>query len=188
MLADGMQATVDGFVPKPGRSKTTTFIKAQKKNVMRGVNTVAKQDEAMWSALSGKPSNSFAKKCLLAITVFSNTFVEAVGQISAFADPGPQCDSCDAAYINSLNKTVDEHDPFLIYIQAPFVHDDESSKGFCNLKTFAEEQIKVGRTCVVADSRHTDRWSGLEPALCRGDLAFYCNDKGISDELVVRMT
>ena len=42
MLADGMQATVDSFVPKPGRSKTTTFNKAQKKNVMRGVNTVAK--------------------------------------------------------------------------------------------------------------------------------------------------
>ena len=31
---------------------------------------------------------------------------------------------------------------------------------------------------------HTDRWQDLEPQYCRGDLAFHCNDSGISNELI----
>ena len=40
-----------------------------------------------------------------------------------------------------------------------------------------------GRTCIIADSRHAERWTDLEPTLCKGDLAFHCNDPGITSEL-----
>ena len=55
----------------PNSFKTTTMNKKQRKLVKDGAAIVAKQDKAMWSALS---SNGIAKKCLLAVTMFSNTF------------------------------------------------------------------------------------------------------------------
>ena len=36
----------------------------------------------------------------------------------------------------------------------------------------------------MADARHTDRWSGIGPTRCRGDLAFFTNDANVSKELV----
>ena len=59
-----------------------------------------------------------------------------------------------------------------------------NNKGYSSLKSFAAEQMKAGKTCIVADTRHTDRWSGVAPTLCRGDLAFHCNDTGVMKELV----
>ena len=85
--------------------------------------------------------------------------------------------------ITSLNKTIEDENPSLIYIHVPFGHDDENSEGYNRLRSFADEQMKAGKTCIVADARHTDRWTGVDPTLCKGDLAFYCNDKGICSEL-----
>ena len=72
----------------------------------------------------------------------------------------------------------------MVYINVPFSRDNMTTTGYETLKGFAEEQMQSGRTCVIADTRHTERWCGIEPTLCRGDLAFYCNDKAIQDELV----
>ena len=71
-----------------------------------------------------------------------------------------------------------------MYIHVPFTSDNENSQGYDNLKSFAKTQAEAGRTCIIADTRHTDRWKDLEPQCCRGDLAFYCNNDGISTELV----
>ena len=46
---------------------------------------------------------------------------------------------------------------------------------------FTEKQVGKGKTCVIADTRHTIRWKGIDP-VCRGDLAFYCNDPSVSGE------
>jgi len=86
--------------------------------------------------------------------------------------------------IDELNKTVEDQDPSLVYIHVPFVYDNEDSQGYRNLKSFADDQMKAGRTCIIADTRHSDRWANVSPTLCRGDLAFHCNDKGISSELI----
>jgi hypothetical protein len=43
--------------------------------------------------------------------------------------------------------------------------------------------MQLGRTCVIADTRHTERWTGTTPTKCRGGLAFVCNDAGISHGL-----
>ena len=44
--------------------------------------------------------------------------------------------------------------------------------------------MKSGRTCIIADSRHTDRWTNVEPTCCKGDLAFHCNNKEMRSELI----
>jgi hypothetical protein len=86
--------------------------------------------------------------------------------------------------LNSLNESIDKEDPSLIYIHVPFVDDHENNEGYPTLISFADEQIKLGKTCIIADTRHTVRWTDTNPTLCRGDLAFYCNNKDISNELV----
>ena len=83
----------------------------------------------MWATLTGKPILSTAEKCLLAITMFGNAFYSAIGQSTTFVDPGPQGNMCDKSLISSLNKTVEEQDPSLLYIHVPFVDDNGSSKG-----------------------------------------------------------
>ena len=138
----------------------------------------------MWATLTGKPILSTAKKCLLAVTVFGNAFYSAIGQSTTFVDPGPQGNMCGKGLISDLNRTIEEQDPALLYIHVPFVSDNENSKGYDNLKSFAKDQMDSGRTCIIADSRHTDRWKDLEPQYCRGDLAFHWNDSGISNELI----
>ena len=157
--------------------------KSMRKKVMRGSETVAKQDKATWATLTGKPILSTAKKCLLAITLFAGGFNQAIGQTTNFVDPGELGHKCDAPFICDLNKTVEEQDPSLLYIHVPFVDDYEDSEGYHNLMNFAKDQMDSGRTCIIADSRHAERWKDLDPALCRGDLAFHCNDSGITSEL-----
>ena len=182
MIADGQYATVVGFVPKPGQAKATTFSKAQRKAVMRAAKVVEDQDEAMWTALKGRASP--LKKCLLAITTLTNAFENAIGQITTFIDPGPKGTSCNASMLDSLHRTVEDQDPAVIYLHVPFEDDKVSSPGYDLLKDFTEKQMKSGRTCIVADTRHADRWTGVEPTRCRGDLALHCNDQEICSELV----
>ena len=179
------EAVIDSFVPKPGQAKTTTFSKAQRKAVKKGFDTVEKQDKAMWHTLTGKPNKlSPLKKCLLAVTLMSNMFVNAIGQSTTFIDTGWHGTKCDDNMITSLNKTVEDQDPSLIYIHVPFQDDESNSTGYNLLKTFADEQMKAGKTCIVADSRYTERWDNITPTPCRGDLALHCNDEGICKELM----
>jgi hypothetical protein len=124
------------------------------------------------------------KKCLLAITVLSSMFENAVGQLTTFAGPGWHGTECTASMIDKLHKTIEDQDPSMIYLHVPFKDDEANSKEYCRLKSFVDEQMTAGKTCVIADTRHTDRWSGVGPTLCRGDLAFHCNNKEITKELV----
>ena len=43
--------------------------------------------------------------------------------------------------------------------------------------------MEKGRTCIVADSRHTKRWKDTSPVLGRGGIGFLCNDNAIAHEL-----
>ena len=184
MFDESRYVVIDGSVPKPGQCKVTTLSRAQRKKVIRGSNTVKKQDEAMWAMLTGN-IGSVAKKCLLAVTMFSNVFTQGIGQTTTFVDPGPYGNRCDASMITELNKTfVEEQDPSLLYIHVPFVSDYETTSGYFHLQEFAKEQMSNGRTCIIADTRFTDRWSDLDPTPCKGALAFHCNDVEVRNELV----
>ena len=133
-----------------------------------GADLVKKQDKAMWSALT----NSATNKCLLAVTLCAAVFQGAIGHNTTFFNPGAKASNCDDAGIERLNDIVNHDDPSLIYIQMPFEKDGEHSDGHSRLTAFAKAQEEAGRTCVIADSRHTGRWNNTKPVLCRGDLAF----------------
>jgi hypothetical protein len=174
---------MDSFVPKPGRGKATTFNKSQKKAVLKGAQTVEHQDNAMWSALKRKPKLG---KILMAIAAISSQVVGAIGQVTTFVDPGWHGTDCTEQMIEGLNKTIETQDPSVLYVHVPFADDKCDNPDYDRLKSFVANQMDAGRTCIVADTRHTSRWSsvGEGPALCRGDLAFHCNNKNMCNELV----
>ena len=103
----------------------------------------------MWSTLTGEPELSSAKKCLLAITALSNVFANAIGHQTTFVDPGPHGDHCDTAMIRELKRTIEDQDPSLVYIHVPFVNDNEDTDGYRTLKSFANDQMKTGRTLLL---------------------------------------
>ena len=86
--------------------------------------------------------------------------------------------------IDILKSTIDREAPAVTYIHVPFEYDEQYTPGYERLLSFADEQMKSGNTCIIADTRHSSRWYDRDPVLCRGDLAFYCNDTQIANELV----
>ena len=46
-----------------------------------------------------------------------------------------------------------------------------------------ERLMTKDQTCIVTDTRYTPRWDGKDPTRCKGDLAFYCNNQKIAEEL-----
>ena len=79
--------------------------------------------------LTGRPSRvSPLKQCLLAVTMCSNMFANAIGQVASFTNPGWHGTDCDQLMIDSLHQAVETQDPSLIYVHVPFAADDTSSK------------------------------------------------------------
>ena len=56
--------------------------------------------------------------------------------------------------------------------------DTERPAEVCSLETFLLQDMDVNdKVIIIADTRHTQRWSErkIDPTLCKGDLAFFCN-------------
>ena len=66
---------------------------------------------------------------------------------------------------------------FFSYI--PFQDDDmERLVEICSLELFLLQNLNMNdKVIIIADTRHTQRWSerNVDPMLCNGDLAFFCN-------------
>ena len=127
--------------------------------------------------VDGQDKDVNDKECFLAVTLCHRLFQNAIGQSTTFFDRGVDAAKCDEAGIFHLNEIVEQDDLSVICIQAPFTADATGSEGYDKLKDFAELQKQARRTCMVADARHTTRWSSCKPSLCGGDLAFQCSDK-----------
>ena len=74
--------------------------------------------------------------------------------------------------------------PEQMLLHIPFENDADTIPEYGNLLELVNDQMNTGRTCIVADSRYTDRWKDVRPTECRGDLAFFCNNPEVTKELV----
>ena len=148
LLASNTEVSMTNFKPRPVDTKTITFKKAQRKAVKIGAEKVQRQDQAMWSALTG----STTKKCLLAVTICAGMFRSAIGHSTNFFDPGVGAVKCDDAGITRLSEVIEKEDPSVIFIHAPFDTDAGNLTGFENLKNFAKTQERAERT--MHHSRH----------------------------------
>ena len=70
-------------------------------------------------------------------------------------------------------------DPNVVFSYIPFQDDDtERSVEICSHEMFLLQNVNANdKVLIIADTRHTQGWSEREvdPFLCKGDLAFFCN-------------
>ena len=105
--AEEKEVAMMNFQPTLAQAKKTTFKKSQKRVVKAGADLVQKQDQAMWSTLTG----SATKKCLLAVAICAHTFNAAIGHNTSFFDPGVDAKKGDDEATMKLNEVVEREDP-----------------------------------------------------------------------------
>ncbi len=135
----------------------------------------------MWSALTDRVR--YGRKIMMALTVFTSTFFVSAGHMTEILDPGVNGLCCSARKIEQLSRIMDEVDPTVLFAHVPCENDDNEN----NLSKLFERSRERGNTVTAADSRHSNRWQDRDPVptLCRGDLAFHCNDASVAKRLVV---
>ena len=81
--------------------------------------------------------------------------------------------------VTRLRNEYAENDPIVFLTYVPYSNDD--TKGLtevCSLDTFLLRNMDVrDKVVIIADTRHFQRLSErkIDPMLCKGDLAFFCN-------------
>ena len=81
--------------------------------------------------------------------------------------------------VTRLKNEFARNDPNVAFSHIPFQDDDMKSPiEMCSLEMFLLRKVNANdKVVIIADMRHTQRWSEREvdPMLCKGDLAFFCN-------------
>ena len=101
----------------------------------------------------------------------------AVGHFSKIFDPGQNGQQLADDSVTRLKNEFAASDPNIIFY-IPF-QDDNTERSFemCSLEMFLLNANASDKVITIADTRHMQRWSAREvdPMLCEGDLAFFCN-------------
>ena len=138
----------------------------------------------MWSTL--KATIPSTRQILLMCTVFGSLFTPAIGHMTSFIDPGRNAEKCPIGWEKEFEQTVDNMDPTLTYVHVPYDDDDVyDKKKVSRIYATVDQLMSKGKTVIVADTLNTSRWNNrsMQPVRCRGDLAFYCNDLHIAQQL-----
>ena len=61
-----------------------------------------------------------------------------------------------------MKKQVEEMNPSIIYVHLRFRDDVTMSKGYDQLTNCITEQMKQGRSCIIAHTRLNHRWKRIE--------------------------
>ena len=89
--------------------------------------------------------------------------------------------------VTRLKNEFAANDPNVFSSCVPFSDDDtERLAEVCSPEMFLLQNMDVSdKAIIIADTRHTQRWSEREinPTLCQGDLAFFCNCPTTLDNL-----
>ena len=90
-----------------------------------------------------------------------------VGHFAKILDPGKNGLQLTDGSVTRLKNDFATNDPNVFFSYVPFWDED----------THYKNMDMSDKVIVIADTRHTQRWSEPEinPTLCKGDLAFFCN-------------
>jgi hypothetical protein len=131
----------------------------------------------MWSALTDTlPKNTAKLLALCMLPAFYQAIEAAVGNVAVYVNPKHMDTS-------RMIKRVEEESPEITYINVPDVVLETSVKK--NIDKFINELISKRHTVVVADDHHSERWNhlALDERRCKGDLAFFSNNRTILEQL-----
>lgn len=107
MLADNTAVSMPNSKPSLVDTKTSMFKKAQKKGAKIGAEPMQKQDQAMWSTLSG----AFNRKRFLAVTLCVGVLHGASGHSTSLFVPIASAFKCDYAGVAQLNEVAETEGP-----------------------------------------------------------------------------
>ena len=86
-----------------------------------------------------------------------------------------------------LKNEFASNDPNVIFSYVPFQDDDmERFVEMCSLEMCLLQNVNMNdKVIIIADTRHSQRWSErkVDPTLCNGNLAFFCNCATILESL-----
>ena len=113
------------------------------------------------------------------VTPATEASMMAVGHFAKIFDPGENgLHSTDDSVMRLKNEFA-SNDPNVVFSYIPFQDDDmERLVEMCSIEMLLLQNMDVSdKVTIIADTRHTQRWSEREvnPTLCKGDLAFFCN-------------
>ena len=95
---------------------------------------------------------------------------------SLIFDPGKNGLQLTDDSVTRLKNEFATNDPNVFF---PCQDDDmERLVEMCSLEMFLLQNVNANdKVIIIADTRHTHRWSErkVDPMLCEGDLAFFCN-------------
>ena len=131
----------------------------------------------MWSLLTNTiPHNRTIVYMLISGTEAS---MMAVGHCTKILDPGKNGLQLTDYFVIRLKNEFASNEPNVVFSYIPFQDDDvERFVEMCSLERYLLHNVNMNdKVIIIADTRHTQRWSErtVNPMLCNGDLAFFCN-------------
>ena len=119
------------------------------------------------------PTNTTKLLALCVIPVLFQAHASAVGSASMHVNPG-NLNSTDVL------KDIGKENPEITYIRIPEDYDDKES-----IDKLIERLDFDKRTVVISDTHQSNRWDHLvlNERRCKGDLAFFSNNRTILEQL-----
>ena len=113
------------------------------------------------------------------VTPATEARVMAVVHFSKIFEPGKNGLQLTDDSVTRLRNEFATNDPIVVFSYIPYQDDDmERLVEMCSLEMFLLQNVNVNdKVIIITDTRHTLRWSEgkVDPMLCKGDLAFFCN-------------
>ena len=131
----------------------------------------------MWSLVTN--TTPHGRTIMYMVTSATEESTSAVGHFSKIFDPGKNGLQLTDDSVTRLKNELAEHDPNVFFSYAPYSDDDtERPAEVCSPEMFFLQNMdESDKVIIIADTRQTQRWSEreIDPKLCKGDLAFFCN-------------
>ena len=171
---------IDGsrFSPDLYKDKRVTLNRRQKNEIPKGEAFVTGTNQASWNLLTSTISHGRTIMYMVVSAIEASKM--AVGYFFKIFDPGKNgVQLTDDFSMKLKNEFVSGDKKDVIFPYTPFQDDDmERPVEIHSLETYLLRNANANdKVVIIADTRHTRRWSEREvdPILCKGDLAFFCN-------------
>ena len=101
-----------------------------------------------------------------------------MGHFAKIFDPGKNGLQLTDDSVTRLKNEFASNDPNVVFTYIPFQDDDMERDLLRCVRSFLLQNVNVNdKVIIIADTRHTQSWSErkVDPTLCEGTLAFFCN-------------
>ena len=151
--------------------------KKQKNEVSDSTAYITEIRQTMWSLLTNTIPHGRTIMCM--VTLATEASMMSVGHSVKTHDLGKHGQRLTDDFVTRLKNEFATNGPNVVFSYIPF-QDDHTERlvEMCSLEmSFLENVNGNDKVIIIPDTRHTQRWSErqVDPMLCQGDLAFFCN-------------